>query len=349
MNGTDQIAAHLRGRPFAEIFEQSHEKDNVIALKLMCILDFQMEQLNLYTKIQATKPKLLGLLLQFSSFASFKYYDYAVKKEIGARVVRCKFCDLVGPYANILTHMAINHNTHVGMKMCLYCNRVELENHFTEKSLDPCYQKYLRQNETNDGKFNPKVLEIVTGFFAMLKKLSKTLDIHSVRQKQYTGLGYRAVEKLNQNYGDDFPNECTVFKQPARKVKDISTSLGLDMEVHRALSYFYGSCDSTRSPAQHQQTSNHAVVIDAQPQNIPADNGHQFHVSFYMNMSNKFNYSIYAYTDISLDIPSFFHSVWCIAQKRINGNFIDANANRYSCKSIVSPSIVTHNSSTASR
>lgn len=293
MNEIARIAAHLRGRPIARIFEKSNEKDNAIALKLMCILDFQMEQLNLYTEIQSTNPKLLGLLLQFSSFASFRYYDYAVKKEFGPRILRCKFCNLVGPYASILSHMAINHNTHVGMKFCLYCNRVELEKHFDENSLDQCYQNYYQRNEWHDFECGTKVLGIVVKFFGMLKRLSKKLEIYSMRQKQYTGLGYRAVEKLNQDYGDDFPNECMVFKHTTRKnVKDLSTSIGLDVEFNRAVSHFYDNRDNIRSTTQRQQT-NHVASIDDQRQNIPMvqlqslvnDNGNQFHVRFCMVMS----------------------------------------------------------------
>lgn len=297
MDDIARIAEHLRGRPIAIVFEQSHEKDNIIALKLMCILDFQMELLDLYSKIQSSNPKLLGLLLRFSSFASFKYYDYAVKKEIGPRILRCKFCDLVGQYAHILSHMAINHNTNVGMKICVYCNRVELEKHFVENSLDQCYQKYLQQNEWHDYECNENVLDMVINFFGMLKRLSKKFEIYSMRQKQYTGLGYRAVEKLSRNYGDDFPKECMVFKQAARKsLKDISTSAGLDIEFNRAMNQFYGIGDNIRSPIQDRQ-SNHTLITADQQQFMPMvqlqslvnNNGNQLHVSFHVVTSFKFS------------------------------------------------------------
>lgn len=296
MDDIARIVEHLRGRPIAEIFEQSNEKDNIVALKLMCILDFYMEHLNFYAKIEATNPNLLGLLLQFSSFASFKYYDYVVPKAIGTRVLRCKFCDLVGSYALILTHMALNHNAHIGIKTCLYCQRVELEKHFVENSLDQCYQKYIQRSEWNDQKLGVNVLEIVANFYLMLRKLSKKFDACSIRHKQYTGLGYKAVEKLTHNYGDDFPNECMVFKQPkARKnLKDVSTSIGLDIEFNRAMNHFYGTGDNNimMSPIQLlQRTPSHAAATDDQQQylsmaHLVNANGNQHQVSFFVWLCN---------------------------------------------------------------
>lgn len=127
MNDIARITSHLCGRPIARIFEQSREKDTAVALKLMCILDFHIDRSNLYTQIQATNPKLLAQLMKFHTFASYRFFDYAVNKDFAKRILRCKFCDLVGRHANILSHMAINHNCHIGLKMCVYCNRVELK------------------------------------------------------------------------------------------------------------------------------------------------------------------------------------------------------------------------------
>lgn len=291
MDAISRIVAHLRGRPMARIFEQCHEKNNIIALKLMCILDAELERLNLYSEIQASNPKLLGLLLRTTSFATFKYYDYVVKKEIGRRILRCKFCDLVGGYACILSHMAMSHNTNVGMKVCAYCNRCELEKHFAENTLDQCYQRYLQQNEWHDYECNANVLDIVAKFFAMLKRLSKKFDVYSIRQKKYTGVGYKSVEKLKGNYGDDFPTECMVFKQQNRKnFKELSKSHGLDIEFQRAMNYLYGQSSNDRS-AQREKT-NRAVIIGDQAENIPMEQlqslfnrpGSQFHVSFWIVM-----------------------------------------------------------------
>lgn len=280
-----RMITHLRRRPIARIFEQCREKDNDAALKLMCILDYGTERLDLYTKIQAASPKFLAQLMQFYTFASFKFYNYLVKKEIGARILRCKFCDLIGPYANILSHMAINHNAHIGVKMCVYCNRTELDKHFEDKTLDECYQKYVERVKIYDDEWHSNVCEIVAKFYGMLRKLSKKLDICSNRNKCFTGRGYGAVENLNQSYGNDFPSQCMVFKQqPHKNVKDLSTALGLDGEFKRVMSHFYGKQDNI--PSKRRQPTNPVIIIDDQEQNIPIvqlrsfiDNGRRFQVS----------------------------------------------------------------------
>lgn len=265
-----QIVRHLRGRPIACIFEQSHEKDNLIALKLMCILDSEMDRLNLYAEINATNPKLLGLLLRCTSFATFKYFDYAVKKEIGPRILRCKFCELVGPYACILSHMTISHNTHVGVKVCAYCNRCELQKHFEENTLDECYQRYIQQNEWHEFECNVGALNIVIKFFEMLKRLSKKFEVYSIRQKSYAGLGYKSVEKLGRSYGTDFPTECVVFKQKPRKnEKSLSQSNGLDVAFQQALDYVYGH--SSNAQSTQREPTNHTVVIGNHAQNMSMD------------------------------------------------------------------------------
>lgn len=317
MNEIDRISTHLRGRPIAQIYEQCNEKDDIKALKLLCILDFKLEQLGLYTKINATNPKLLKLLMGFHTFASFKYYDYAVKKEIGTRILRCKFCDLVGPYARILSHMAMNHNTHIGVKICDYCKRVDLEKHFEDNTLEQCYQNYIQRYKWEDHEWNENVCEIVTKFFWMLKKLADKFNASSVRQKSFTGRGYSSVERLSQNYGDDFPNECLVFKQPAKKnLKNFTTSIAFDIEFKQIMSHFCSETDNVH-PIQRVQTSE-AMAIDEQQQNIPLDQilnrENQIHVSFSMIVSFTLHYADFISNVIALFV-FFPFSVCCFAEK----------------------------------
>lgn len=291
MNEIARIATHLRGRPIAEIFEECSEENNIFALKFLCILDFELSRLGLYTKINAIKlthPKTLKLLMRFHTFASFNYYDYAVKKKaIGSRILQCKFCPLVAPYAFILTHMAINHNAHIGMKMCVYCNSVELEQHFADNTLEQCYQNYMQKIDGHDFEWNDNVSEIVLNFFGMLKKLSKKFGICSFRRKQFKGHGYGYVEQLNQNYGDDFPNKCTVFKQHVKET-DFSTSNAFETEFQRVMTHFYGQHDNIRLNRRQQRNS--VLIIDEpcdeQEQNIPMEqlqsmpnDGNRLHVN----------------------------------------------------------------------
>lgn len=154
--------------------------------------------------------------------------------------------------------------------------------------MDQCYQKYFQQNEWHDFECNANVLQIVIKFFAMLKRLSRKFDVHSVRHKQYSGIGYKSAEKLSRSYGDDFPTECMVFKQLNRKnSKELSTSIGLDKEFNRVMSDMYAQSNIVRSATRRVPT-NHAVVIhDNQNPNIPMEQYVQVLVFIWSHQMNS--------------------------------------------------------------
>lgn len=180
----NRISAYLHTRPIAPILEQSDEKENLIALKVMCVLDFEMEQNHLYDRIQnAKRDTLMMQLMQFHTFQSFKFYEYNVKREIKQFALRCTACGLLGPYACILSHMAINHDLHIGLKMCLYCDRVQLQKHFDNNSLERCYRSYLREQNITENDTN--VCKIVTEFYDLLKKISEKFSIITTRNHNY--------------------------------------------------------------------------------------------------------------------------------------------------------------------
>lgn len=179
-----QIASYLRTRPIAPIFKRSNEKGNAIALKIMCILDKETERSQLYDRIQKTKSDTLMMqLMQFHTFQSFRFYDYNVKREIKQYALRCTACGLIGPYACILTHMAINHDLHIGLKMCVYCDRAELQKHFDNNSLERCYRNYLRERNINE--CDTVEGKIVSEFYDMLRKICEKLSIVTVRNHSY--------------------------------------------------------------------------------------------------------------------------------------------------------------------
>lgn len=196
MDTSTAIAIHLSKRPFAMILEQSSEKTNSIALQLMCIIDYYMEESHLYARIARIKcPKLLMQLMKFHTFAAFKYYDYRASRKIGDKILRCKFCDLVGLYPLILTHMAVNHNAHIGLKSCAYCNRDELKMHFSNGSFDHCYEHYIRKHQVIK---NDEICEIVTTYYGLIKGIAEKLNICTVRNHAYAGTGYTSIEKIAQ-------------------------------------------------------------------------------------------------------------------------------------------------------
>lgn len=239
------IAQHLQKGPFAPIFDQSSEKDDHVALKFMCIVDYKTQRWDLYNRIK-DNPKLLGQLMQFRSYGRFKYYDYQAGHEMGKRVLKCKFCELIGPYGCILSHMAINHNTHIGVKVCNYCNRIDLRKHYDDNSLQQCYGNYLQQH---DIQWNESVCLIVSDFYAMLKTLSQKFKINTVRNHVFAALGFSSVERLDRGYDSDIDETVKVFKNrtPQMTSKNISGRLDeVDKEFKRVISVMYGGNNASR-------------------------------------------------------------------------------------------------------
>lgn len=179
-----RIAAYLRTRPIAPILALSDESRGLAALKVMFVLDYEMERSRMYERIQsADSDTLLLQLLHFHTFQSFKFYEYNVRKEMKPFALQCTACGLLGPYAYILSHMAINHNLHIGLKMCLYCDRVELQKHFDNNTLDRCYRTYLR--DRNITEWHTNVCKIVTEFYDFLKKIAERFSTVTIRSNNY--------------------------------------------------------------------------------------------------------------------------------------------------------------------
>lgn len=252
------IGIHLSKRPIAPILEQSSEKTNPVALQLICILDYYMEERRLYAQIaKVQSPKLLMQLLKFHSFVSFKYYDYRASRKIGDKILRCKFCDLIGPYTNILTHMAINHNAHIGLKMCAYCNREELKVHFSNGSFNHCYDHYIRKRQVIK---DDEITEIVANSYGLIKEISEKLNVCTVRNHAFAGTGYTAIEKIAQKYGRDFPTDCIIFQQRNFE-KPIKSDI-LQKEFVRVIGFMYGGNRISRLMSSTAETAGDENVIE---------------------------------------------------------------------------------------
>lgn len=140
MTRLDRITAHLPKRPFAPSLERSKEKNSEEALKVMCVDDYFIEQDSLYDRIIG-QPKLLEQLMMFKSYRSSQYFHYdTIGIGIGNQLLKCKDCELVGPYGCILTHMAINHDMHIGLVHCAYCKRQKVATHMEEETFEDCYR-----------------------------------------------------------------------------------------------------------------------------------------------------------------------------------------------------------------
>lgn len=260
------IEIHLKKQPIASIYENCNEKDNSIALILMCVVDFsiQRDARNLYDRMKNVNPKLMSQLLQFHSYSMFTYYDYQMNKtKLGKLVFQCSHCQLIGPVACILTHLAINHNIHLPGSVCVYCKHKEFRRHFDDNTFDECYKKYILKN---DIKWDENVCSIIYDFYDVLKRLAVTLNVCVSRQHGYAAKGRASVEKLNQDYGKDFPTECTVFNQktPQSKAtsKNVLTQFQTLFKVFvDIVSYQYGGNRTSRL-TQTQPTRKDVIVIN---------------------------------------------------------------------------------------
>lgn len=122
-----KLLAHLQTRPIAQIALNSRENQDLQALKLMVVIDHQIAKKNMYSEM-AKQPKLLQHLMTFYSFKNFQYFKYDIAKHfVGEKVLQCRNCELIAPYAVIQTHSAITHNLHLSGKKCAWCNELDLK------------------------------------------------------------------------------------------------------------------------------------------------------------------------------------------------------------------------------
>lgn len=200
-----KLIDYLSNRRIAPILHNSTEKDDLIALKLMCIIDYYTEQGKLYSNIER-EPKLLTQLMQFKSYGSFTYYDCIVDRVNGECLLQCEFCEFIGSYALVLTHMAINHNAHISNKMCAYCKRKDVVTH-SENTLQNCYENYLKKHSL---RVDGVKTEITFEFFKILKNIAKRLKVIIIRNDFFTGTEFSRIESVGRKI-QNFPTTCTVF------------------------------------------------------------------------------------------------------------------------------------------
>lgn len=180
------ILEHLKKRKIATIVEKSKEKKNLNALKIMSIIDHNMESYGMYEEINSATPKLLKQLLDFKSFSAFHYWRYCVQNKFNNKfILMCRICKLIGPYHLILTHMATTHEAHHAAKTCNWCKKSDVKEHITNKTLEKCHKQYLQQKGITSTNF-PK---IIVKFYEMLRDLATALGVNSTRGDSYTARG----------------------------------------------------------------------------------------------------------------------------------------------------------------
>lgn len=230
------LKLHLSKRQISPILENLNEKNeqnSETALKFLCVLDYNIEKNLLYNEMKI-HPKFLKQLLSFTSYENFKFYQYKSGKDIteiiGNRILKCQFCDLIGPYTFILTHTAISHNVHIGLKKCAYCNREEIQN--ASHSIEMCYKNYLDKRNIDDKNVPVKFFD---GFFEMLNQLAKVLDVCIKRIDNFNGIG-----KPKKEYICGFSDMCKVYTVPRSTSKKINTR-HLEKLFKQMVENMYGS------------------------------------------------------------------------------------------------------------
>lgn len=257
----EKIREHLRGRPIAPIFQASTEKESEVALKVMCIIDYFIAKRNMNEAID-TEPKLREQLLHWSSFENFWYYIYSAPADwFTTEVLQCKRCEFIGPYLTTLTHMAVNHDLHIGLKKCVWCDRVDFETHVKENTKKECYEMYLAKQQIPN--VHPHV---VTEFYDMLKTIAGALRVRTRRSVEYASAGYKSKDYL---LGSDSEGEVDqvvlVFNKKRKRTKEIDP-FQLKRFFELAMHHFHG-----RKAAQFYNAFANKSSADSSKDDVDSD------------------------------------------------------------------------------
>lgn len=142
----DKLKKYLSDQPrFAPILNKvpDEQKNCVRALMLMCIFHYEVAECDWYNEL-TKRPELMEQFLLFD-YCLFKYYDYNTLTRTTDCLLKCQRCSLVADYTCILTHMAMTHNVHVGLKNCAYCETTSLSMH-TIPEFKQCQEDYYKKN-----------------------------------------------------------------------------------------------------------------------------------------------------------------------------------------------------------
>ncbi|XP_055317513.1 uncharacterized protein LOC129576422 [Sitodiplosis mosellana] len=230
-----KLLEHLSGRPIAPIANVSEEKHNRNALKIMCILDYKLEKSGWYREMSTMKKRLMQLM-NIHSFGTFKYIKYSLAKEakIHGKVLKCKRCEIIGPYLVVLEHMAINHDMHASAVLCMFCEKDDLQAHNTSDSLETCYNTYLDKHLS--GTYFP---DGIVKFYDLLKKLARTLGVLSRRSKEFRNILVDSTETIPLEQADDSMSNQIVVSFPKKRTYKDTDSRPMEMLFQEAMIYFH--------------------------------------------------------------------------------------------------------------
>lgn len=265
---SEAIFEHLMSRPIASIAKTQAESE--VGLKLMAIVDYMLEESQLYAEI-LQHPKLLDQLIRFKQYDQFHYYEYKLKKvPFEQWLLECQCCNFAAPYTTTLEHMVLNHGRHQSAELCQWCGVLPIRAHIESKTLDQCYREYSQRHQIN---VSAHVRQIIGEVYKQLRRLAADLGVRSTRQNSYRACNSTSTEiiPLNDIVNDEISTEVVVTKPNVRN-KTMNFNQ-LDFYFKRAMQFFNEDTKQLRySPFQMYDPS----VPQMPPmQQIPMQQQHQ--------------------------------------------------------------------------
>lgn len=111
--------------------------------------------------------------------------------------------------------MAINHCAHFGLKMCAYCNDIDLSAH-TVASFERCRDNYYIRNGIKRN-FECYLVKI---FYEALEDVADKIGAVVKRNKAYVGVAQAAIEAQIKLHGHQFPQLSVEFASNCKKFND---------------------------------------------------------------------------------------------------------------------------------
>lgn len=236
-----KLQEYLSRQEFSPILnEVLHEQKNCVwGLKLMCIVHYEVGLYDLYDEL-IKRPLLMVHLMKFD-YCLFKYYDYQPLKRTTDCRLKCQYCSLVADYSYVLTHMAMAHNAHVGLKKCAYCdpkNSTDLGAH-TIAEFKQCQEEYYKKNYITTKK-NFTVNNLIENFYKCMRKIADKLKVVVSRNRWYGGEAQAQIERLANKHGHGFPQLSVAFPANCKTIDDqkffkyfefVAEKLGINLET----------------------------------------------------------------------------------------------------------------------
>lgn len=103
--------------------------------------------------------------------------------------------------------MVICHNIHVTTSKCLWCEKVDVQQHLSTTTMDQCYQAYLSKFSIDS--YPP----VITKDHQLLEKLAKTLNVRTLRNENFKN-AHRSKEFdiIPPDQSDDIDHHIIVFR-----------------------------------------------------------------------------------------------------------------------------------------